>query len=327
MATITYREALNQALREEMLRDPNVYLIGEEIGVFEGSYKVTAGLFKEFGPKRVRNTPIAEDTIVGLAIGSAMAGLRPVVELMTINFSLLASDQIINNAAKINYMFGGAVNVPLVVRTPGGSGQQLSCQHSQSLEVMYAHIPGLKVLAPATPADAKGMLKTAIRDPDPVVFVEHLALYNTRGDTPDDDYLTPMGAARVAREGRDVTIVGHSRMTLVALEAANRLAQVGVEAEVIDLRSLRPLDTDTVVASVRKTNRAVVVEEGWLRYGIGAQVASEVYEKAFDDLDAPIYRLGGLETPMPYAKVLERAAIPTVDDIMWAAQRTLNRGA
>jgi len=325
MAVMTYREALNQALREEMLRDEKVFLMGEEIGLFEGSYKVTAGLYKEFGPKRVRNTPIAEDTIVGLAIGAAMAGLRPVVEIMTINFSLLASDQIINNAAKIHYMFGGEINVPLVVRTPGGSGQQLSCQHSQSLEVFYAHIPGLKVLAPATPADAKGLLKTAIRDPDPVVFIEHLALYNTRGEVPEREYTLPIGQAQVLREGRHLTIVGHLRMALVALEAANRLANEGIEAEVIDLRSLRPLDTATVASSVRKTNRCVIVEEDWLRYGIGAQVASDIYEQAFDDLDAPILRLGGVETPMPYAKVLERNAIPTVDDVIWAARRVLGR--
>ncbi len=325
MPVVTYREALNQALREEMQRDERVFLMGEEIGIFEGSYKVTAGLYKEFGPKRVRNTPIAEDSIVGLAIGAAMVGLRPVVEIMTINFSLLASDQIINNAAKIHYMFGGAVNVPLVVRTPGGSGQQLSCQHSQSLEVFYAHVPGLKVLAPATPADAKGLLKTAIREPDPVVFIEHLALYNTRGEIPEGEYTLPIGRSQVLRAGRDVTIVGHLRMSLVALDAAARLAEEGIEAEVVDLRSLRPLDTDTVAESVRKTNHCVIVEEDWLRYGVGAQVASEVYEKAFDDLDAPIYRLGGVETPMPYAKVLERAAIPTVDDVVWAVKRVLRR--
>lgn len=321
MATMTYREALNQALREEMARDQNVIVIGEDIGVFEGAYKVTAGLLREFGEKRVIDTPIAEEGFVGAGIGAAMVGLRPVVEVMTINFILLAMDQIVNNAAKIYYMFGGAARVPLVIRTPGGGGQQLSSQHSQSLEVLFAHIPGLKVVVPATPADAKGLLKSSIRDDNPVLFIEHLALYNTRGEVPEGEYLTPIGQAEVKRTGRDLTIVAHSRSTLLALEAAQRLEAEGIDAEVVDLRSLRPLDRATLVESVRKTSRALVVEEGWRSYGVGAEVAASIYEGAFDYLDAPIGRIGGVEVPMPYAKVLENAAIPNVQTVVTAAKQ------
>lgn len=326
MPVQTYREALQQALREEMQRDSSVFLLGEDIGTFEGAYKVTAGLLKEFGPKRVRDTPIAEEGFVGAGIGAAMLGLRPVIEIMTINFILLATDQIVNNAAKMRHMFGGAVSIPLVIRTPGGGGHQLAAQHSQSLEVWFAHIPGLKVVAPATPADAKGLLKTAIRDDNPVLFIENLALYNTRGEVPEGEYTIPFGRAEVKRQGRDVTIVAHSRMTLLALEAAERLAKDGISAEVVDLRSLRPLDRATVVASVQRTNRAVVVEEGWPTYGISAEVAATISSEAFDYLDAPVVRIGGAEVPMPYAKVLERKALPSVDDIVAGVYRTLERG-
>lgn len=317
---MTYRDALHQALREEMSRDENVFLIGEDIGVFEGAYKVTAGLLAEFGEKRVIDTPIAEEGFVGAGIGAAMVGLRPVVEVMTINFILLAVDQIVNNAAKIYYMFGGGAKVPLVIRTPGGGGQQLSSQHSQSLEVWFAHIPGLKVVVPATPADAKGLLKASIRDDNPVLFIENLALYNTRGEVPEGEYLTPIGQAEVKRPGRDLTIIAHSRSTLLALDAAQRLEGEGIDAEVVDLRSLRPLDRETVVKSVKKTSRALVVEEGWRSYGVGAEVAASVYEGAFDYLDAPVRRIGGVEMPMPYSKVMENAAIPNVQNVIVAAK-------
>lgn len=325
MPVLTYREALNQALREELERDPNVLLLGEDIGAFEGAYKVTAGLLSAFGPKRVRDTPIAEEGFVGAGVGAAMVGLRPVIEIMTINFILVAMDQIVNNAAKLHHMFGGAVSVPLVIRAPGGGGHQLAAQHSQSLEVWFAHVPGLKVVAPATPADAKGLLKTAIRDDSPVMFIENLALYNTRGEVPVGEHLVPIARADVKRAGRDVTIVAHSRMTLLALEAAERLAADGISAEVVDLRSLRPLDRATVVASVRRTNRAVLVEEGWPTFGVTAELAATISSEAFDDLDAPVERVGGAEVPMPYAKVLERRALPSVDDILRAVYRTRGR--
>src|ERR687888_371903 len=276
MAVITYRQALHDTLGEELARDPNVVLMGEEIGKFQGSYRITEGLLAEFGKKRVVDTPIAEEGFVGLAIGAAMLGLRPVVEIMTINFSLLAMDQIVNHAAKIYGMFGGQASVPLVIRTPGGGGQQLSATHSQNLEVWYAHVPGLKVVTPSTPADAKGLLKSSIRDDDPVMFIENLALYNTKGEVPEGDYTVPIGEARVAKEGTDITLVAYSRMAVVALDVARRLEEEGIQAEVIDLRSLRPLDRETVVASVRKTNRAVILEEDWLSYGIGAELAATI---------------------------------------------------
>lgn len=324
MTIMTYRDALNQALREEMRRDHSVYLMGEDIGVFEGAYKVTQGLLAEFGEKRVRDTPIAEEGFVGAAIGSAMLGLRPVVEIMTINFSILAMDQIVNNAAKLFYMFGGQCPVPMVIRTPGGGGQQLTAQHSQSLEVWYAHVPGLKVVAPAFPADAKGMLKYAIRQSDPVMFIEHLALYNTRGEVPDGEYLTEFGKAQVVRSGTDLSIFAHSRMTLSALEAAKELEALGVSAEVVDLRSLRPYDLETLVGSVKRTNRALYVEEGWGTFGIGAEICAAVTEAAFDYLDAPIGRVAGAEVPMPYSKPLERAAIPSPATIVAKAKQVLH---
>ena len=325
MAVMTYRQALHDTLREELLRDEDVYLVGEEIGVFEGSYKITAGLLAEFGPKRVVDTPISEEGFVGAAIGAAMLGLRPVVEIMTINFSILALDQLVNHGAKIYGMFGGQTPVPMVLRTPGGGGQQLAATHSQNLEVWYAHVPGFKVVTPATPADARGMLRTAIRDNDPVIFIENLALYNTKGEVPDGDYTTELGRAEVVKEGGDLTIVAYSRMAKIALDLANRLEdEEGISAEVVDLRSLRPLDRETVVASVRKTNRAVVMEEDWLSYGVGAEVAATIQEGAFDYLDAPVRRVAAAEVPLPYAKPLELAALPNADHLTRVIHETLD---
>ncbi|GCE13657.1 alpha-ketoacid dehydrogenase subunit beta [Tengunoibacter tsumagoiensis] len=310
MAEITMRQALNETLREELLRDEDVFLLGEEIGVFEGSYKITAGLLKEFGPKRVVDTPIAENGFVGMATGAAMLGLRPVVEIMTINFIALAIDEILNHAAKIYYMFGGQTPVPLVIRTPGGGGQQLSATHSQNLEVWFAHIPGLEVVAPSTPADAKGLLRTAIRNNNPVIFLENLALYNVKGEVPEGEYTIPFGKAKVTKEGTDLTVISYSRMASVALDVANRIEQEsGLSVEVVDLRSLRPLDTETVLTSVKKTNRAIIFEEDWRTYGIGAEVAAVIQEEAFDDLDAPIKRVASVEVPLPYSKPLELAAL------------------
>jgi len=325
VAVMTYRQALHDTLREELLRDENVYLMGEEIGVFEGSYKITAGLLAEFGPKRVIDTPISEEGFVGAAIGAAMLGLRPIVEIMTINFSILALDQLVNHGAKIYGMFGGQTPVPMVLRTPGGGGQQLAATHSQNLEVWYAHVPGFKVVVPATPADARGMLRTAVRDDDPVIFVENLALYNTKGEVPDGDYTTELGRAEVVKEGGDLTIVAYSRMAKIALDLANRLEdEEGISAEVVDLRSLRPLDRETVVASVRKTNRAVVMEEDWLSYGVGAEVAATIQEGAFDYLDAPVRRVAAAEVPLPYAKPLELAALPNADHLTRVIHETLD---
>lgn len=321
MATITYREALNQALREEMRRDPDVFIMGEDIGVFEGAYKVTAGLLAEFGEKRVKDTPIAELAIIGLGVGSAMLGLRPICELMTVNFSLLAMDQIVNHAAKIHYMFGGRVKVPMVIRMPEGGGFQLAATHSQTFDAWFGYVPGLRVVSPAVPADAKGMLKSAIRSDDPVIFLENEALYNTRGEVPEGENLVPLDKAEVKRVGTHVTLIANSRMTLVALEAARRLEQEDIDAEVIDLRSIRPLDRETIVRSVRKTNRAVTVEEGWRTYGWGAEVAASLAEEAFDYLDAPIGRVAGEEVPMPYARNLEREVIPNADDVVAAVRR------
>jgi pyruvate dehydrogenase E1 component beta subunit len=325
VAVMTYRQALHDTLREELLRDDNVYLMGEEIGVFEGSYKITAGLLAEFGPKRVIDTPISEEGFVGAAIGAAMLGLRPIVEIMTINFSILALDQLVNHAAKIYGMFGGQTPVPMVLRTPGGGGQQLAATHSQNLEVWYAHVPGLKVVVPSTPADARGLLRTAVRDDDPVIFIENLALYNTKGEVPDGDYTTELGRAEVVRQGRDLTIVAYSRMAKIALDLANRLQdEEGISAEVVDLRSLRPLDRETVVASVRRTNRAVVMEEDWLSYGIGAELAATIQEGAFDYLDAPVRRVAAAEVPLPYAKPMELAALPNADHLRTVIHETLD---
>jgi pyruvate dehydrogenase E1 component beta subunit len=325
MTEMTYRQALHDTLRSELQRDENVMLMGEEIGIFDGSYKITAGLLKEFGERRVRDTPIEELGFTGAAIGAAMLGLRPVVEIMTINFSLLALDQIVNHAAKIHGMFGGQMSVPMVIRTPGGGGQQLGASHSQNIELYYAFVPGLKVVAPSTPAEAKALLMASIRDDDPVLFLENLALYNTKGEVPDDLEPAVIGKAKVTREGKDLTLIGYSRMALVAQQVADRLAESeGLDIEVIDLRSLRPLDRDTVVESVKKTNAAVVLEDDWLTYGIGAEIAATISDGAFDYLDAPVRRVAMAEVPMPYAKPLETAALPSVDDVINAVHETLD---
>ncbi|GAC1323288.1 MAG: alpha-ketoacid dehydrogenase subunit beta [Thermoleophilaceae bacterium] len=323
MATMRYREALNAALREEMEADDRVLIMGEDVGVFQGAFKVTQGLLEQFGERRVRDTPISENTIVGAGVGAAMAGLRPVVELMTINFSLLALDQVINCAASIRYMFGGQVSVPLVIRMPQGAGHQLGPTHSHSFEALYLHVPGLLVAVPSTAADAKGLLKAAVRDDNPVIFIEHETLYGQRGEVPDDAPPMRFGEAAIRREGADVTIVGISRMAVTAERAAERLAEDhGVEAEVIDPRTLRPLDLDTILASVRKTNRAVIVEEGWPHGGVGANLAALIQEQAFDDLDAPVGRVTGADVPMPYSKPLEQAAFPHEEHVVQAALAT-----
>jgi pyruvate dehydrogenase E1 component beta subunit len=324
VTVITYRQALHDTLRSELLRDPAVLLLGEEIGVFEGSYKITEGLLAEFGPERVRDTPISEEGFTGAAIGAAMLGMRPVVEIMTINFSLLAIDQIVNHAAKMRAMFGGQVSVPMVIRTPGGGGQQLAATHSQNLEVWYAHVPGLKVVAPATAADAKGLLTSAIRDDDPVIVVENLALYNTRGEVPDGEHTVPIGSAAIRKPGNDITLVAYSRATVIALEVARRLESEGISAEVVDLRSLRPLDRETICSSVRKTSRAVVVEDDWLSYGVGAEIAATIQEGAFDFLDAPVRRVASAEVPLPYAKPLELAALPDAGALTRVIRETLD---
>jgi len=324
MAELRYREALRDALRGEMRRDERVVLMGEDIGVFGGAFKVTEGLLEEFGEARVRDTPISENTIVGVGVGAAMTGLRPVVELMTINFALLAFDQIVNHAAHIHYMFGGQVAVPLVVRMPQGAGHQLGPTHSHCLEAMFMHVPGLLVAVPATPADAKGLLTSAIRDENPVIFIEHESLYGLRGEVPEGEHRVSFGHARVAREGKDVTIVGISRMALTAERAAETLsAEHGVEAEVIDPRTLRPLDLQTILSSVARTNHCVVVEEGWPHGGVGANLAALITEQAFDDLDAPVTRVTGADVPMPYSKPLEDIAYPHEAQVVAAALGTL----
>jgi pyruvate/2-oxoglutarate/acetoin dehydrogenase E1 component len=327
MAALRYREALREGLREELRRDERVVLMGEDIGVFGGAFKVTDGLLEEFGERRVRDTPISENTIVGVGVGAAMTGLRPVVELMTINFSLLAFDQIVNHAAHIRYMFGGQASVPLVIRMPQGAGHQLGPTHSHCLEALFMHVPGLLVAVPATAADAKGLLKVAIREDNPVVFIEHEALYGVKGEVPDgEDELVHFGQARVARAGDDVTIVGVSRMAITAEAAAQTLAgEHDVDAEVIDPRTLRPLDLGTILESVRRTNRCVVVEEGWPHGGVGANLAALIAEQAFDHLDAPVQRVAGADVPMPYSKPLEDIAYPHEAQIVRAALATVGR--
>jgi pyruvate dehydrogenase E1 component beta subunit len=323
MPVMRYREALNQALREEMQEDEKVFLMGEDIGVFQGAFKVTAGLLEEFGEKRVRDTPISENTIVGAGVGAAMIGLRPVVEIMTVNFSLLALDQIINCAASIRYMFGGQVKVPMVIRMPGGAGHQLGPTHSHNFEALYLHIPGLLVAVPSTAEDAKGLLKAAIRDDNPVIFIEHETLYGRRGEVPDDGEPMRFGEAKIRREGDDVTIIGISRMVETSEKAAETLAsEHEIEAEVIDPRTLRPLDLDTILESVRKTNRAVIVEEGWPHGGVGANLAALIQEQAFDYLDAPVGRVTGADVPMPYSKPLEQASFPHPEHVVRAALST-----
>jgi pyruvate dehydrogenase E1 component beta subunit len=319
---LTYREALRQALREEMHRDEKVFVMGEDVAAYGGTYAVTKGLVDEFGEKRLRDTPIAESVIVGSAVGAAMSGLRPVAELMTVNFSLLALDQIVNHAAKLHYMFGGQIEVPMVIRTASGWGQ-LAATHSQSFENYFAYVPGLTVIAPATPRDAKGLLKAAIRDPNPVVFLEHSLLYSMRGEVPGNDHLEEIGKSQLLRTGKDVTIVSYSRMAMVSVTAAERLSKDGIEAEVVDLRTLRPLDMDPVLDSVRKTNHVVVVEEGWRSCGMGAEIAARIYEGAFDHLDAPVTRIASLEVPLPYNRKLEKKAIPNEEDIIQAVKQLL----
>jgi pyruvate dehydrogenase E1 component subunit beta len=323
MPTITYRDALNQALREEMQRDPAVFLMGEEVGLYQGAYKVSRGLLEEFGAQRVVDTPIAELGFTGIGVGAAMGGLRPVIEFMTWNFALLALDQIVNSAAKMFYMSGGQLRMPIVFRGPNGAALQLASQHSQAWESWLAHIPGLKVVAPATPADAKGLLKSAIRDNNPVVVLEGEMLYNTKGEVPEGELLVPIGQAEVKRPGSDVTVICHSKTVAPALKAAEQLAGQGVAAEVVDLRSLRPLDESAILASVAKTHRAVVAEEGWPHSGIGAQVVDIIQRDAFDELDAPVLRVTQADAPMPYNKQLERLAKPTPDKIVAAARRVL----
>src|ERR1041384_4499779 len=324
MPTLTYRDALNQALREEMKRDPNVFLIGEEVGVYQGAYRVSRGLLEEFGARRVVDTPIAELGFAGIGVGAAMAGLRPVVEFMTWNFALLALDQIVNAAAKNYYMSRRPIPRPIVFRGPNGAALQLAAQHSQAWDSWLAHVPGLKVVSPATPADAKGLLKAAIRDNKPVVGLEGEMLYNTKGDVPDGEYVVPIGKADVKRPGTDVTLVCHSKTVVPALKAADHLAgENGVSAEVVDLRTLRPLDEATILASVAKTNRCVVGEEGWPAAGIGAQVVDVIQREALDQLDAPVLRVTQADVPMPYNKHLERAAKPSVEKIVAAAHRVL----
>ncbi|MDR7521330.1 MAG: alpha-ketoacid dehydrogenase subunit beta [Armatimonadota bacterium] len=326
MAELSYRDAIRSTLIEEMDRDPSVVLLGEDIGQYQGTFRVTADLLARYGPRRVIDTPISELGFVGAAIGMAMLGLRPVVEVMTWNFSLLAFDQIVNNAAKVRYFSGGQVDVPLVIRGPNGAGVQLSAQHSQSVEAFYAHVPGLKVAVPATPAEAKGLLRTAMRGRDPVIFLEHAALYSQKGEVPDGEFALPFGQAEIVRRGRDVTIVAFSRMLGVALEAADRLARDdGIEAEVINPRTLRPLDTRTLVESARRTHRAVVVQEQWRPYGAAAEIAASITEGAFDLLDAPVERVTGADVPMPYARNLELLALPHAEDIVEAARRALYR--
>jgi pyruvate dehydrogenase E1 component beta subunit len=323
MPLITYRDALNQALREEMKRDPKVFLMGEEVGVYQGAYKVSRGLLQEFGEKRVIDTPITEEGFTGVGVGAAMAGLRPVVEIMTWNFSLVAIDQIVSGAAKMLYMSGGQFKMPIVVRGPGGAAHQLAAQHSQSLESWYAHVPGLKVVAPSTAYDAKGLLKSAIRDDDPVIFFEGETLYGSKGEVPEGEYVVPIGVADVKREGTDVTIVAWSKMVQVATKAAEQLEAEGVSCEIIDPRTLRPLDQEPIIRSVQKTNRCVIVEEGWEYAGVGAQLAYLIHRDAFSDLDAPVTRVTGEDVPMPYAKNLEHMAMPTPSRVVAAVREVL----
>jgi pyruvate dehydrogenase E1 component beta subunit len=327
MPEMTYRDALNLALKEEMRHDPSVVVMGEDVALYEGSFKVTRGLLAEFGEERVKDTPISENTIIGVSVGAAMGGLRPVAELMTVNFALLAMDQIVNHMAKIRSMFGGQTHLPMTIRMPGGGGSQLGAQHSQSLETYFMHCPGMHVLYPATPADAKGLLKSAIRDNNPVIFLEHELLYNSKGEVPDDpEFLIPIGTADVKRSGDQVTIVAYARMTVLALQAAEALAKEGISCEVVDLRSLAPLDEATILASVRKTGRAVVVEECWRTCGLGAEISSRIFENCFDALHAPVKRVSGLDVPMPYSRKIEKICIPQTEDIIKAVHDVMAGG-
>lgn len=323
MARITMREAISQALWEEMERDPDVFILGEEVGVWGGTYAVTKGFYDHFGAERIRDTPIAEAAIIGAAIGAALTGLRPVAELMTINFAFSAMDHIVNEAAKFRYMFGGQFLLPMVIRTVSGGGRQLGATHSQTPDAIFAHFPGLKVVSPGTPEDAKGLLKAAIRSDDPVLFIEHATMYQVRGEVPDGDYVIPIGKSKVQRPGRDVTVVAYSKGFEISMKAAEELSKEGIEAEVVDLRSLRPLDMEPVLESFRKTNRAVVVEEGWKSYGVGSEVASRIYEEAFDYVDAPVRRVAQKEVPLPYNRALEQSALPQVADVVAAVKEVL----
>ncbi len=323
MARLSMREAISQAMWEEMERDPNIFILGEEVGVWGGSYAVTKGFYDHFGGERVRDTPIAETAIIGAAIGSAMTGLRPIAELMTINFAFAAMDQIVNQAAKLHYMFGGQFVLPLVIRAVTGGGRQLGATHSQTPDAIFAHFPGLTVLSPGTPEDAKGLLKAAIRSNNPVLFLEHATLYQMRGEVPDGDYVIPIGKSKLQRPGRDVTIVTYSKGLEVSMKAADELAKEGVEAEIVDLRSLRPLDMDPVIELFKKTNRAVVVEEGWKSFGVGAEVSARIYEQAFDYVDAPVRRVAQKEVPLPYNRTLEQSALPQVADVVAAVKEVL----
>ena len=325
MALLTMRDALNQALKEEMARDSSVFILGEEVGAYQGAYKVTQGLLAQFGEWRVRDTPIAEEAIAGIAVGAALVGLRPIAEMMTFNFSLLALDQIVNHAAKYRYMSGGQVRCPMVLRGPSGAAAQVAAQHSQAFESWYAHVPGLVVVAPATPKDAKGLLKSAIRDDNPVVFMENEVLYNLKGEVPEEEYLIPLGLADVKRPGKDVTLVAWSRSLHLALDAARQLEAEHIDAEVVDVRTLRPLDEDLICESVRKTNRCVIVEEGWRIAGFGAELADRVQRECFDDLDAPVLRVTAEDVPMPYAKNLEQAYLPNPAKVLAAAKKVLYR--
>jgi len=323
MAKITMREAISQALWEEMERDPRVFILGEEVGVWGGTYAVTKGFYDHFGAARVRDTPIAEAAIVGAAIGAALTGQRPVAELMTINFAFSAMDHIVNEAAKMHYMFNGQMRLPLVIRTVGGGGRQLGATHSQTPDAIFAHFPGLKVVAPGTPADAKGLLKAAIRSEDPVFFIEHATLYQTRGEVPEGDFVVPIGKSTIQRPGRDITLVTYSKMLELSLKAAEQLAAEGVDVEIVDLRSLRPLDMDPVLESVRHTHRAVMVEEGWKSFGVGSEISARIHEELFDDLDAPVKRVAQLEVPLPYNRALEQMALPKVEHIIQAVKEVL----
>jgi len=325
MPVITMREALNSAMREEMRRDPSVFLLGEEVAEYQGAYKVTQGLFQEFGEWRVRDTPIAEEAIAGVAVGAAFVGMRPIAEMMTFNFSLLALDQIVNHAAKYRYMSGGQIRCPMVMRGPSGAAAQVAAQHSQAFESWFVHIPGLVVVMPSTPRDAKGLLKSAIRDDNPVIFMENEVLYNLKGEVPEQEFTIPLGLGDVKRAGKDVTIVAWSRSVQYALQAAELLAKDGVEAEVVDPRTLRPLDEDVIFESVRKTNRCVVVEEGWRYAGFGAEIADRVQRECFDALDAPVIRVTAADVPMPYSKMLEKAFLPQPERVVEAVRQVLYR--
>ncbi|MFN2149590.1 MAG: alpha-ketoacid dehydrogenase subunit beta [Anaerolineales bacterium] len=323
MSVITMREAISQALWEEMERDERVFIMGEEVGVWGGTYAVTRGFYDHFGEKRVKDTPIAESVIVGAANGAAMVGLRPVAELMTINFAFTAMDQIVNQSAKLHTMFGGQFTVPIVIRAVGGGGRQLAATHSQTPDAVFAHFPGLKVVSPGTPYDAKGLLKSAIRSDDPVMFIENATLYQVRGEVPEDEYLEPIGVSKVQREGDAVTLVTYSKMLQFSLQAAEELSKDGIEVEIVDLRTLRPLDMEPVLQSFKRTNRVVLVEEGWRSYGVMAEVAARLYEQAFDYLDAPIRRVAQREVPLPYNRELEQQALPQVEDILQAVKGVL----